>query len=436
MSTTSGCNEVDLVAPAVASQQALFVDLSTACASDCGRLLAPSGQPLSTIAPPAGDGTSNAIATGGTARSPTSRSRRPSLSRHPVGLRHGGRHAHRRTRRHGRGRFDLRRHCVRRHRERRRDLRRRRHLLPRPRHRRVAHHAHPGRIDHRRPRPDRSRHDRPHDPVDRPVGRRRLSSRRRSPTATPGSTTTPRSTSRTARRSPQARALSLTVGTTTFGQNSSAALHRDRAGGAAAADDQNNGDRGARLGSGDDVAERGIDVGAGSTLTGGTVNLFASVVKMEIDSNATGAGLRRLLRPGLRQHQRRRLHRHLRPRARCRNHHQRHQWRRHPRPEGRAGHPAGPTALITSRGGYVQAVALISPQKLSFEGTELDDHQRHRRPGRHGDCRRPRLVDTVEAASGAGTALYVQSFNKLLDLASSTRRARRASSRATTPANL
>ena len=45
--------EVDLVAPAVASQQALFAYLTTPCASDCGRLLAPSGQPLSTIAPPA-----------------------------------------------------------------------------------------------------------------------------------------------------------------------------------------------------------------------------------------------------------------------------------------------------------------------------------------------------------------------------------------------
>ena len=55
------------------------------------------------------------------------------------------------------------------------------------------------------------------------------------------------------------RALSLTVGTTTFGQNSSSALSGS-AGGAAAADDQNNGDRGARLGSGNDYAERGIDV--------------------------------------------------------------------------------------------------------------------------------------------------------------------------------
>ena len=79
------------------------------------------------------------------------------------------------------------------------------------------------------------------------------------------------------------RALSLTVGATTFGRTRprhSRVAPEARA----AADDQNNGDRGARLGSGNDIAERGIDIGAGSKLTGGTVNLFASVVKMEMDS--------------------------------------------------------------------------------------------------------------------------------------------------------
>ena len=138
-----GRNEVDLIAPAVASQQAFFVDLSTACAANCGRLLAPSGQPLSTIAPPAGDGTSNAIATGGTGAFADFPFPNADVDRHAVGLRHGGRHAHRRTRRHGRGRLDLRRHGLRGHRERRPDLRRRRHRLTRPRHRRVAHHASP-----------------------------------------------------------------------------------------------------------------------------------------------------------------------------------------------------------------------------------------------------------------------------------------------------
>ena len=61
----------------------------------------------------------------------------------------------------------------------------------------------------------------------------------------------------TGQRSRQARALSLTVGSTTFARTRPR-LHRDRRG-AAAADDQNNGDRGARLGSGDDYAERGIE---------------------------------------------------------------------------------------------------------------------------------------------------------------------------------
>ena len=82
-----------------------------------------------------------------------------------------------------------------------------------------------------------------------------------------------------------ARALSLTVGSTTYMQNASEA-YTGNASGAAAADDQNNGDRGARLGSSGDVAERGIEVGTGATLTGSTVNLYASVIKMEVDSNA------------------------------------------------------------------------------------------------------------------------------------------------------
>ena len=61
-----GLLEVDLQIPSSTGQQALFANLTTACVSGCGRLLAPSGQPLSTVSPPVGDGISAASATGGT----------------------------------------------------------------------------------------------------------------------------------------------------------------------------------------------------------------------------------------------------------------------------------------------------------------------------------------------------------------------------------
>ena len=61
---------VDLVTPTVPAggsrSQALIANLTTSCTSACGRLLAPSGQPLDTVAPPAGDGRSSASAQGGT----------------------------------------------------------------------------------------------------------------------------------------------------------------------------------------------------------------------------------------------------------------------------------------------------------------------------------------------------------------------------------
>ena len=72
------------------------------------------------------------------------------------------------------------------------DRRRRRHRIPRPRHRRVAHHDHAGRVDHRGPRPDaasRSTTRRCRRPDRSAAGWSRMAS----PTATPGSMTTPRS---------------------------------------------------------------------------------------------------------------------------------------------------------------------------------------------------------------------------------------------------
>ena len=58
--------EVDLVAGFGTTEHALFADLTGTCSADCGRLLAPSGQPLTTVAAVAGDGRSTATATGGT----------------------------------------------------------------------------------------------------------------------------------------------------------------------------------------------------------------------------------------------------------------------------------------------------------------------------------------------------------------------------------
>ena len=74
-----GIVEVDLVLPTfpdgASTTQAIFANLTTDCtvpvtvppttAATCGRLLAPSGQPLSSVAPPAGDGISTASAAGG-----------------------------------------------------------------------------------------------------------------------------------------------------------------------------------------------------------------------------------------------------------------------------------------------------------------------------------------------------------------------------------
>ncbi len=61
-----GIVEVDLVSGGGPDRQALFVDLVTTCSGPCGRLLAPSGQPLSSVTPSIGDGISTASAQGGT----------------------------------------------------------------------------------------------------------------------------------------------------------------------------------------------------------------------------------------------------------------------------------------------------------------------------------------------------------------------------------
>ena len=129
-----------------------------------------------------------------------------------------------------------------------------------------------------------------------------------------------------------------------------------------------------------------------------------------------GAGLRRLLRPGLRQHLCRRVHRHLCPRSRCRNHHQRHQWRRYPRRSWLcAGHPAGPTgAYHLSRRLRPGAAASIPPQKLTFEGTNslvnsvTTDQDVTVIAGRAGPS------TTLNVAVGSATALYVQAANNFL----------------------
>jgi hypothetical protein len=64
-----GIVEIDLENPTFPSgastTQAIFANITTNCASNCGRLLAPSGQPLSSVFPVAGNGISTATAQGG-----------------------------------------------------------------------------------------------------------------------------------------------------------------------------------------------------------------------------------------------------------------------------------------------------------------------------------------------------------------------------------
>ncbi len=66
-----GIVEIDLERPTfpggASTSQALFVDITTDCASNCGRLLAPGGLPLGSVVAAAGNGVSGASAQGGTA---------------------------------------------------------------------------------------------------------------------------------------------------------------------------------------------------------------------------------------------------------------------------------------------------------------------------------------------------------------------------------
>ena len=180
--------EIDLQVPAGTGQQALFANLSTTCSTGCGRLLAPSGQPLSTVSPPVGDGISAASAHRRHRRS-ARRLRLPGVHpvRHTIGVRHHRRHPGRRPGRRRRCELAGGGHLIGGHLQRRRlHCCRPRGILRRPDiGYGFADHPGPVRQHHRRPGPDRHRQHRPLDQLLGPV-LRRFRHRRRAGCLQPG----------------------------------------------------------------------------------------------------------------------------------------------------------------------------------------------------------------------------------------------------------
>ena len=402
-----GRNQVQLVAPTGTGQQALFADLTTACASNCGRLLAPSGQPLSTIAPPAGDGVSNAVANGGSGGVldfpfPTATlNGSPSVSAAVAGTLTAGLDvtvladstfvASSSADTEGGGVIDV----------------------------AVATSsvdlasggspttvALAGSITAGRDLTATTTIDHTVSSSSQSTGGGFVAVKIAYSHAwlnDDATVTVADGTTLTA-----ARALALTVSAKDTGVNASAA-QGGAFGSGAAADDGNNPDRGMRLGSAGDVVQRGIDVGAGSALTGGTVSLLAQVLELNLSAfaGAFSAGFY------AQAYANTNVDNYVDTAIRVRG----------PnttisgvggvdlRAVGGVDTPNAPTALTVLRSGAAIAQALIPPAKLSYEGSDLDNTSVTVDKGVTVTAG-ARGSSTTLAPSGADTALYVEAFNQ------------------------